>query len=205
MNKPFSIGSAALLLAASLAQAADMTTSAASGAANPLTAPWTGPYGGVPPWDKVRVDLLKPALETAMADQLAAVDRIAKNPATPTFENTIVELERSSRMLDRVSTLEGVYESTMSDDAMQAVERDMAPKLAEFGDKITQNEKLFAASRPFTTRGKSGLTPGSGGWRGCITQLTFARARSSMRRRRSRCRTSTSSSPRCIRASGRTC
>ncbi len=95
-----------------------------------------------------------------MADQLAAVDRIARNPAAPTFENTIAEMERSSRMLDRVSTLEGVYQSTMSDDAMQAVEREMAPKLAEFGDKITQNEKLFARiAAVYDTREKSGLTP----------------------------------------------
>ncbi len=161
MNKLIYIAGAATLLAASFAQAADMKTSAAPAVAdNPLTAAWSGPYGGVPPWDKVRVDLLKPALEAGMVDQLAAVDRIAKNPAAPTFQNTIAELERSSRMLDRVSTLSGVFQSTMSDDAMQAVEREMAPKLAEFGDKITQNEKLFARiAAVYDAREKSNLTP----------------------------------------------
>src|SRR5213083_2774629 len=58
-------------------------------AANPLLAKWEGPYGGVPPFDHVQVADFKPALETAMAENLAEVDRIAKDPAAPTFENTI--------------------------------------------------------------------------------------------------------------------
>ncbi len=151
--------SAALLLAATAVQAADMNTAPAA-AANPLTQPWTGPYGGVPPWDKVKVEYFKPALEAGMADQLAAIDRIATNPEPATFENTIAAMERSSRMLDRVYAVVGVYMGTMSDDAVQAVERDMAPKLAAFSDRITQNEKLFARiAAVYETREKSGLTP----------------------------------------------
>jgi len=160
MKTLLSTMSAALLLVASAAQAADMTTTPATPAANPLTQPWTGPYGGVPPWDQVKVEFLKPALEAGMADQLAAIDRIANDPATPTFANTIAALERSSRTLDRVYTVAGVYQSTMSDEAVQAVERDMAPKLAAFSDQITQNEKLFARiAAVYATRENSGLTP----------------------------------------------
>src|SRR6188474_1179866 len=87
--------------------------SAEANVQNPLLSPWTGPYGGVPPFDKVKVELLKPALEAAMAEQLAEVDKIANDPAAPTFENTLAALERSGRTLDRVGTIYGVYSNTM--------------------------------------------------------------------------------------------
>ena len=112
-------------------------------AGNPLLEQWTGPYGGVPPFDRVKVEHFKPALEAAMAENLAEVDRIANDPAPPTFENTIAALEKSGRTLDRVGSIFGVWSSTMSTDDFQPVELEMAPKLAEFSDKITQNEPLF--------------------------------------------------------------
>ena len=75
---------------------------------NPLLATWEGPYGGVPPFDRVQVPLFKPALEAAMAEALAETDQIAKNPAPPDFENTVAALERSGHTLERVSVLYGV-------------------------------------------------------------------------------------------------
>src|SRR5215216_1661394 len=110
---------------------------------NPLLAKWEGPFGGVPPFDRVQVPLFKPALEAAMAETMAEVDRIAKDPAPPDFENTIAALERSGNTLDRVGTLYGVWGSTMSSPEYQAVQREMAPRLAAFNDQITQNEALF--------------------------------------------------------------
>ena len=112
--------------------------------ANPLLAPWAGPYGGVPPFDKVKVEEFKPALEAAMAEQLATIDKIAADAAPPTFANTLAAIERSDRTLDRVSNIYDVWSSTLSTPEFQAVEREMAPKLAAFQDKVTQNEKLFA-------------------------------------------------------------
>ncbi len=76
---------------------------------NPLLDKWEGPYGGVPPFDRVQIALFKPALEAAMAEQLTETDRIAKNPAAPDFENTIAAAERSGQTLNRVSTLYGVW------------------------------------------------------------------------------------------------
>jgi peptidyl-dipeptidase Dcp len=111
---------------------------------NPLLARWIGPAGGVPPFDQVRVADFKPALEAAMAENLAEVEKIARNPAAPDFENTIVALERSGRSFSRVSAIYGVWSSTMSTQDFQAVERDMQPKLAAFSDKIYQNAPLFA-------------------------------------------------------------
>jgi len=127
---------------------------------NPLLAPWTGAYGGVPPFDQVRVEHFQPALEAAMAEQLAEVDKIASDPAPPTFENTLAALERSGRTLDRVGTIFGVYSGTMSTPDFQKVEEEMAPKLAAFSDQITQNEKLFKRiAAVYEARDASDLTP----------------------------------------------
>ncbi|HWK89005.1 MAG TPA: M3 family metallopeptidase, partial [Longimicrobium sp.] len=116
---------------------------APAASSNPLLAPWTGPYGGVPPFDQVRVEHFKPALEAAMAENLAEIDRIARNPAAPTFENTLVELERAGRTLNRVATAYSIWSGNMNGPEFQVVEREMAPRLAAFGDRITQNEALF--------------------------------------------------------------
>lgn len=124
-----------------------------------LLAPWRGPYGGVPPWNDVRPDRLQPAIEAAMALQLAAIERIANDPRPADFENTIAALEESGRELERVLTLFGVYTSTLSDPAVQAVEREMAPKLAAFFDQITQNGALFARlAAVYDNRERTGLT-----------------------------------------------
>jgi peptidyl-dipeptidase Dcp len=121
------------------------TTSATADAAspNPLLAPWTGPYGGVPPFDKVKISDFKPALQAAMTENLDEVDAIANNPEAPTFENTIVALERSGKTLDRVSTIYYIWAGTMSSDAFEPIQTEMEPLLAAHGDKITQNENLF--------------------------------------------------------------
>ncbi|MDQ2977040.1 MAG: M3 family metallopeptidase [Acidobacteriota bacterium] len=116
---------------------------AASASSNPLLAEWAGPYGGVPPFDRVKIADFKPALEAAMAEQLAEIDRIAKNPGAPTFENTIAAMERAGHTLDRVTTVYGVWGSTMNGPEFQVVQREMAPRLAAFNDQITQNETLF--------------------------------------------------------------
>ncbi|HEX8637591.1 MAG TPA: M3 family metallopeptidase [Pyrinomonadaceae bacterium] len=110
---------------------------------NPLLSAWAGPYGGIPPFDKVQVAHFKPALEAAMAENLAEIDRIADNSAVPTFENTIAEMERAGSTLERVSTAYGIWAGTMSTPEMRGVEREMGPKLAAFNDKISQNERLF--------------------------------------------------------------
>jgi peptidyl-dipeptidase Dcp len=127
---------------------------------NPLLAKWEGPYGGVPPFDRVQIPLFKPALEAAMAEQLAEIDRIAKDPAPPDFENTIAALEQTGRTLDRVSTLYGVWASTMSSPEYQVVQREMAPRLAAFSDQITQNEALFKRIEAvYNSPAKAKLTP----------------------------------------------
>lgn len=110
---------------------------------NPLIPKWTGPFGGVPPFDRVKVEHFKPALETAMAEHLEEIERIAADPATPTFENTFAALERAGRTLDRVGAVYNVFASTMRTPDFQEVEREMEPKLAAHRDRIVQNARLF--------------------------------------------------------------
>jgi peptidyl-dipeptidase Dcp len=125
-------------------EAAAPVAPAAPHSDNALLAEWTGPYGGVPAFDRMDVALLKPALEEGMAAQLAEIDAIANNPEAPTFANTIEAMEKTGALLDRATTYWGIWAGNMSSPEFRAVQQEMAPKLAEFGDKITQNEKLFA-------------------------------------------------------------
>lgn len=110
---------------------------------NPLLQKWTGPYGGVPAFDKVKVEHFKPALEAGMKENLAEIDAIANNPRPATFENTIAQMERAGSTLERVSAVYSTLSGTMSTPELRAVEREMGPKLAAFSDTISQNEKLF--------------------------------------------------------------
>ena len=111
--------------------------------ANPLIAPWSGPYGGVPPWDRMSPAVFPEAFETAIAEQRQEIDAIAANPEKPTFENTIAEMERSGRTLDRVERMFGVARENVTNREYQALEREWQPKLAAAADAILFNEGLF--------------------------------------------------------------
>ena len=127
--------------------------------ANPLLSRWSGPHGGVPPFDKVRVEHFKPALEAAMEEHLAQIDRIAGNPAPPTFDNTLAALERAGRTFDRARRVYSVFSTTLRSPEFQQVERDMEPKMAAFRDRILQNAKLFERiSAVYAARAGSQLT-----------------------------------------------
>ena len=108
-----------------------------------LMAKWTGPYQGVPAFDKVSLDGLVAAIEEGMKQNLAEVEAIANNPAPANFENTIVAMERTGEVLDRVFTYWGIWSSNMSSPEFRKIQAEMAPKLADFSSKIRQNTKLF--------------------------------------------------------------
>ena len=153
-RRTFMVVSSAAIGAATL----PLPALAADGA--PLLAPWAGPYGGVPAFDKVKVADFAPALEAAMAEELKEVTAIADNPAAPTFDNTIAALERSGQALDRVSTYYGIWGGTLSTPEMREVEKAMAPKLAAHGDAILQNARLFQRIEAvYEGREAAGLTP----------------------------------------------
>ncbi|MBD3869295.1 MAG: M3 family metallopeptidase [Acidobacteria bacterium] len=111
---------------------------------NVLLAEWTGPYGGVPAFDKMELDALKPALEAAMAEELEEIDAIASSSEPATFENTIVAMEKTGKVLDRVETYYGIWRANRSTPEFREIQNEMAPKLAEHRTQITQNDALFA-------------------------------------------------------------
>lgn len=108
-----------------------------------LLAPWTGPYGGVPPWNLVRPTEFKAAFESAIALAQAEIAAIADNPEPATFENTIVALEDSGRALSRLVALFGVHSSNLNVGPMPDVEKVVAPRLTEYEDSVIQNTRLF--------------------------------------------------------------
>lgn len=129
-------------------------------ASNPLLQKWSGPYGGIPPFGDIQVRDFKPALETAMAERLAEVAKIAANREAPAFENTIAALERTGRTFNQVQTIYGIWSSTMNTPDFRSVEREMAPKLAAFSDQITQNQPLFQRIEAvYNSPEKERLTP----------------------------------------------
>nr|WP_315850138.1 M3 family metallopeptidase [Rhodopirellula maiorica] len=105
--------------------------------------PWTGPYGGVPPWNLVRQEEFLPAIETAIQAATEELNAIAHQSEPPTFENTIVAMEKAGKTLERVETLFDVHTGNLNVGPIPDIERAVAPKLSEYRDSIYQNEKLF--------------------------------------------------------------
>src|SRR5579884_3329322 len=94
-----------------------------------LLSDWTGPHG-LPDFSAATPDRFRPAFDQALAAHRAEIDRIAGDPAAPTFANTVEALERSGRALDRVSNIFFVLAGADTSDDLEAVERDISPLLA---------------------------------------------------------------------------
>lgn len=135
------------LMAQETATSAPVTQEAAAmpalAADHVLLAEWTGPYGGVPPWDKVVVDEFAPAFDQAIAAARADIDAITANKAKPDFDNTIAALEKSGAALTRLQNLFGVYSGNLNTGSVPEIELVVYPQLAAFGDEVAQNEALF--------------------------------------------------------------
>src|SRR6266576_1028505 len=110
---------------------------------NPLLVESTLPYHA-PPFDKIKDEHFAPALEAGMREQLKEVDAVANNSEKPTFDNTIVGLERTGRLLDRAERTFSNLNACNTNPAMQKIEKEMAPKLSAHRDAIHLNGKLFA-------------------------------------------------------------
>lgn len=113
---------------------------------NPFLEPYNTPHDTAP-FHLIKVEHYEPAILEGIQRQNAEIDAIINNPETPTFRNTIVALERSGALLERVTTVFGNLLSAESNDEMQAVAEKMMPVLAEHSNNISLNEKLFARIR----------------------------------------------------------
>ena len=140
--------------------AAETTAEAIDPAAvDALLAPWSGPNGGVPPWDKVKPELFRPAFDKASAELLAEIDTITANRDAPTFANTMVPLELAGASLNRVSRLFSVMTNNMNAPVYQAIDAEVSPKLSALYDSINFNAALFARVKAIhAARLTSGLT-----------------------------------------------
>jgi peptidyl-dipeptidase Dcp len=138
---------AALTVAASSPVAAAASQSDASRmpamADNPFQHPSTLAYQ-VPPFDKVKDSDYRPAFEAGMREELDEVAAISNNQAAPSFDNTIVALERSGRLLNRVDTVFSSLNQCNTDDEMQKIDTEMSTKLSAHEDAISLNSTLFA-------------------------------------------------------------
>lgn len=110
--------------------------------ANPLLGRWSPPFA-MPPFDRIEASHFVPALDQAFAAHRAEIRAIAANPARPTFANTIVALEKSGELLDRVSRVFFNLEGTDSTDKLAAIARQMAPRFAAHDSAIHLNAQLF--------------------------------------------------------------
>jgi peptidyl-dipeptidase Dcp len=118
------------------------TAGAGFGPANPFYAPSTLPFHA-PPFDKIKDSDYQPAIEAGMAEQLKEMRAIADNPAAPTFENTIVAMEKSGALFDRVMAAFNGVAGANTNPELEKIQEEEAPKLAAHQDAINLDSKLF--------------------------------------------------------------
>ena len=110
---------------------------------NPFFETWTTPFG-LPPFDRIRPEHFPPAFDKGMGEQSAEIAVITGAAAMPSFANTIEALERSGRLLDRVSRVFFNLDASNTNEALEAIARDYAPKLAQHRMRIALDGNLFA-------------------------------------------------------------
>ena len=110
---------------------------------NPFLKPYNTPHDTAP-FHLIKIEHYEPALLEGMKEQNEEIDAIVNNPEAPTFQNTIVALEKSGALLDRVTTVFGNLMSAETSDEMQELAEKMMPVLSEHSNNISLNEKLFA-------------------------------------------------------------
>jgi peptidyl-dipeptidase Dcp len=109
---------------------------------NPLVQESTLPYS-TPDFSKIKDEHYKPALEYALQVEMEAIEKIANNPEAPSFENTLVEMEKAHALIDQVGNVFSSMTGAHTNDNLKALEAEMSSVFAEHSDKIRLNEKLF--------------------------------------------------------------
>ena len=133
------------------------TVMTACGEKNPFLAEWDTPYG-IPPYDEIEIEDYIPAIKAGIEQQNAQIEEITSNPDAPTFENTIVPLELSGEILDKVlGVLYNVSETDRSD-SLDAVMTEAIPMLSEHSDNISFNRDLYERIAAVYNGDRSGLT-----------------------------------------------
>lgn len=137
--KPTRLAAAALMIAACTP---DKNTPEYVLMTNPLTAEYNTPHG-IPPFEKIKTADFLPAVEAAISEREEAIDEIVESPDAPTFENTVLALENSGRNLENAYGIFSNLNSACTDDEMQALAREISPKISAHRDNVSLNESLF--------------------------------------------------------------
>ncbi|MFZ9347207.1 MAG: dipeptidyl carboxypeptidase II, partial [Arenimonas sp.] len=150
LKNPVTLAIALALATASLGVPAETAQAAAKEsvqAMNPFFQKSPLPHQ-YPQFDRINNAAYGPAFEAGMKEGAADIEKIANNPAKPTFENTIVAMEKSGQVLDRVSTVFFALIGTNNNPEMLKLQAELAPKLSAYSDAITLNAKLYARLKP---------------------------------------------------------
>lgn len=131
-----------LLTLACVTSMASTTQTATAQETNPFLNPYTAQFG-LPPFDQIKNEHYAPAFEKGMAEQLKEIDAIANNSEGATFDNTIVALDRTGKLLDKVSSVFFNLSSSDTNETIQALQLEISPKLSAHQDKILLNDQLF--------------------------------------------------------------
>ena len=161
MKSMMMCGAAAMALAAMTATApasAQAPTATTPVSTNVLLAEFTGPFDGVPQWDKVTPAAFDEAFTVAIDEQRREIAAITANPAPPTFANTIVPYQKAGEKLGRVETYFGLMTSNVTTPAYQELDKEWSPKLAAAYDEIRFDPELFARIKAvYDARATAGL------------------------------------------------
>lgn len=142
-----------------VAQSAEAATSSSSVAQtmNPFFQVSPLPFQ-YPQFDKIKISDFAPAFDRGMAENITEINAIANNPAAPTFDNTIIAMERSGQLLGRATLVFGNYTGTISNPEIEKLDADYSPKFAAHFDSVYLNAKLFARIKTlYNTRDTLGL------------------------------------------------
>lgn len=126
---------------------------------NPFMEEWNTPYG-VPPFDKIKNEHYLPAFEEGMRQQKAAIDEIVNNTEDPTFANTIIPLEYSDELLNKVSSVFFNLVECCNDEEMEKLADTIMPMVTRHGDDVMLNDKLFQrVKKVYENRKNENLNP----------------------------------------------
>ncbi len=109
---------------------------------NPFFKEWETPFG-IPPFEEIKIDHYMPAFEEGIKQEKAESEAIVDNQESPTFDNTIVALEKTGRLLDKVSGVFYNLKSAHTNETMNDLAKELAPMLSKHNDEIALNDKLF--------------------------------------------------------------
>ncbi|MCM1356027.1 MAG: M3 family metallopeptidase [Staphylococcus sp.] len=139
MNKILTAALGAILLPAALSTPTDMRADTRQ---NPFLVPYDTPFE-IPPFDKITYADYLPAIEKGIAEEKAEIAAIANNPDTPTFDNTILAMEKSGALLQKVMLVFGALDETDNNKDMQAISEKAYPMVSALSDETMMNDKLF--------------------------------------------------------------